>query len=417
MSRILRFLATAASCAVLFAGFGFADSATTVEAAEADASAKKAESKKKEAPKLLASYDDGLKLKTDDGRFSAKMNFRGQFRLNDLNSSDLPLEPDGIDSESGAQVRRARFKISGHLFKEWITYKMEYAFEGNRLIDFYGQLQPKDEFGVRLGQWKIPYNRERVDSSGAQQFVERSVVNRAFTVDRQQGLTFQGKLFKGTHAESRYWLGVFNGTGRGGELDDDSDPMYLARYQWSFMGRDLKWSQSDVKRRDKAAGSLAFATATTVGPYTRFSSSGGGQLSGFMPGVSQQYKIDQWVGEFAYQHKGLSIQAEYHEKEIDDRVNVVITELDGLYAQVGYFFHEAFDGFPEPLEIAYRFARVDPESGVMQPREREDTVAFNWFFNGHKNKVTLDISDLETTLPMGSTDEGFRARLQWDVSF
>jgi phosphate-selective porin len=39
-------------------------------------------------------------------------------------------------------------------------------------------VQPYEWFGFRVGQWKINFNRERVDSSGRQQFVERSAANR-----------------------------------------------------------------------------------------------------------------------------------------------------------------------------------------------------------------------------------------------
>ena len=375
------------------------------------------ESSESESSNLKVKYKDGIKLETTDGRFSADIGFRAQLRASDVNSSELAGQADPISEETGGEVRRSRFKLSGHLYKEWITYKLEYAFEGSRLIDLWTRVQPRDEFGFQAGQYKIPYNRERVDSSGKQQFVERSIVNRPFTVDRQQGITFLGTLFKGTYAESEYSLGVFNGTGRGGDLDDDGEPMYLARYQWNFLGESLGYGQSDVKRRDKPAAALAVATATTVGRYTRFSSSGGGQLPGFDSGVAEQYELDQWMADFALHYRGLSIQAEYHEKEIDDRVNNLVTELDGYYAQIGYFFHEAFEGFPEPLEIAFRVAQVDPVRGIPQPEQSESTLAFNWFYNGHKNKLTLDISDLETTLPGGAPDDGVRVRFQWDVSF
>ena len=82
---------------------------STVELTTKEAAAdnkEKEEKKKKSKPKLSVGYDDGLKFKTDDGRFSAKLNFRAQLRAVDLNSSDLPLEPDGIEPESGGQIRR-----------------------------------------------------------------------------------------------------------------------------------------------------------------------------------------------------------------------------------------------------------------------------------------------------------------------
>lgn len=274
-----------------------------------------------------------------------------------------------------------------------------------------------EKLNVRVGQYKVVYNRERVDSSGAQQFADRSVVNSPFTVDRQSGPSVMGRLFAGTLADMSYAGGVYTGTGRGGGLDEDREPMYVGRWQWNFLKRNLGFSQSDIRRRSEPAASLAFAGATNVGQYTRFSSGGGGQLPGFEDGEPGQYKLEQWMAELAYHGHGLSLQSEYHFKRVDDRVNKEITEFDGWYAQGGYFFHEAFDGFPEPLELAVRVARVHNKVGVLLPSDRELTFGGNWFFNGHNNKITTDASYLQSTLPLGSEDTGWRVRLQWDVSF
>ena len=268
-----------------------------------------------------------------------------------------------------------------------------------------------------MGQFKVEYNRERVDSSGAQQFVERSIVNRPFTIDRQTGPSVRGRLFAGSLADSRYAFGVFTGTGRGGGVDENRRPMYVGRWQWNFLKRDLPYSQSEVARRKEPAASLAFGAVSNIGEYTRFSSGGGGQLPGFESGDSDRYKLTQYLGEFALHGRGLSIQAEYHWKRIEDREENQTTQFDGWYAQAGYFPHEAFSGFPEPLEIAVRVARVDSKEGVLLPADRELTFAGNWFFNGHNNKITVDASYLRSTLPLGSEDSGVRVRAQWDVSF
>ena len=51
--------------------------------------------------------------------------------------------------------------------------------------------------------------------------------------------------------------------------------------------------------------------------------------------------------------------------------------------------------------------------------EREEfTLGANWFFNGHSNKITLDVSHLIIDDGFLSTkDSENRVRLQWDVSF
>ena len=96
-------------------------------------------------------------------------------------------------------------------------------------------------------------------------------------------------------------------------------------------------------------------------------------------------------------------------------------DLYGLYTQAGYFFNEIWSGFPEPLELAARYAwlREPNENDLAQENERQEfTVAANWFFNGHNNKLTLDYSylTLEDEV-LDANKSGSRVRLQWDISF
>ena len=128
---------------------------------------------------------------------------------------------------------------------------------GARLIDWRIDLSKFKWLQLRVGQWKINYNRERVDSSGKQQFVERSIVNNTFTIDRQVGAMVYGHLAPGTFADSRYYAGVYTGSGRG-EANDDANMMYMGRLQWNFLGRDLKWTQSDIKYHEATSRKRGF---------------------------------------------------------------------------------------------------------------------------------------------------------------
>lgn len=378
----------------------------------------------------------GFRLATRDGDWETNLQWRGQFRYSNPTGSDpRQLDDFAAEDSSSFEARRLRMKIGGHGFKPWLKYYFEVDLQpardvdadatssGARVIDWRVDIAKLDWLGVRLGQWKVDLNRERVDSSGRQQFVERSIVNRNFTVDRQVGIQLKGHLFKGTGADMRYWAGIFNGEGRSVRNDGD-DHLYMARVQWNFLGRDLAWRQTDVEYTDLPTGSLAFATFTNEGTCTRWSSSGCGNLDGFSrPGQAdpEQYKIDQYVQEFAFKYRGLSIQQEYHRKNIDDQVLGINNEMTGFYAQTGYFFHNLIPSFPAELELAARYAYVEEPNEVdrLFDNEREEfSIGANWFFAGHNNKLTLDYSYL--TLEDGlvdSDDSKNRVRLQWEVSF
>ena len=79
------------------------------------------------------------------------------------------------------------------------------------MIDWRIMLEKYKWAKLRIGQWKINYNRERVDSSGKQTMVERSIMNRVFTIDRQIGMMLYGRVNPGTILDANYYLGIYSG--------------------------------------------------------------------------------------------------------------------------------------------------------------------------------------------------------------
>ena len=120
--------------------------------------------------------------------------------------------------------------------------------------------------------------------------------------------------------------------------------------------------------------------------------------------------------ETALKYRGLGWQQEFHWKQIEDRKNDTVTTLIGVYAQLGYFLHHAWESIPRPLEVVGRFSLYDPNTDLGDDLQREYGATLNWFFNGHRNKLSTDITrfDFEGDLE-GEYDE-WRFRLQWDVS-
>ncbi len=392
----------------------------------------------------------GFEIKSKDGKFATQLQWRFQGRYTYPDRGDEDTFTDFNDNpESTFELRRVRMKIGGHGYQPWIKYYFEVDLQPTRssgsgsgsetrLIDWRIMLEKFKFLSLQLGQWKVDYNRERRDSSGNQQFVERSIVNSVFTIDRQVGAMAYGHLAPGTFFDSRYYAGVFTGSGRG-EANDDANMMYFGRFQWNFLGRDLKWSQSDVEYHKQPTGSVAFGAYTTVGKCTRWSSSGCGTLvtpsslgatfTSDGNALDGQFRVEGMVEEFAFKWRGLSIQHEYHWKQIKDNGRPATatiaaagqskTNLMGSYSQIGYFPHYLIPIIPKPLEIAFRYAFVDPNVSVKNDKLQEFTGAINWFFAGHKNKLTLDGSVLKLDQPstLGGDQHEQRIRLQWDVSF
>lgn len=344
---------------------------------------------------------DGFTL--DSEYFRMSISGRLQFRYS------YPQDGDGFsdDPRSSFRVRRARLKVGGFGYREWLNYFFEYDLPSNTLNDWRVTVEKLGWLKLRVGQWKVDYNRERVDSSGRQQFVDRSIVNSPFTLDRQIGAMLFGDLFKNTPGWLVYHAGVFTGVGLNQSANDDRNMLYVARLQWNFLGNAVPFRQGDPEITEKPAASLAFAAATNRSNRKRFP-----QTDDL--GEPGQFEIHQAVEEIAFKWKGLSLQQEYHLKQIRDTRTGSVELLSGLYAQAGYLPGQLIGFVPDPLEIAFRYAFVNPRHGRPDDRLQEYTVGANWFFAGHSNKLTADVSWL-TDERTGR--EATRFRLQWDVTF
>ena len=368
---------------------------------------------------------NGLRLESLDGAFKSEMHLRSQIRFSSPFAS-VPRQPKHFlrENENDLRFRRARFKSSGHLFRPWVRYSTEYDLVGTRMLDLRVTVQKWEWLQFRVGQWKTEFGRERVSSSGRQEFVERSIVNRHFTLDRQKGFMVMGRVKNGTRADSRYYAGVFTGNGRGfrssgaGSLDNrDGSPMWVTRYQWNFLKDDPGFSQSDLEYHKAPVAAIAVGTMSNRSRFTRFSGSGGGRLDGYEVGLPGQFAVKQVAEDFVLKYRGLFLQHELHWKKIRDRIHHRITRSTGIYFQGGYFPHYVAPWVPEQLELGLRYATVDQDRVRRFDRIVESAFVVNWFMEGHGNKLTFDVARYRLAQPHGTHESTVQARVQWDVSF
>jgi hypothetical protein len=114
---------------------------------------------------------------------------------------------------------------------------------------------------------------------------------------------------------------------------------------------------------------------------------------------------------------GLAWQQEFHFKRIQDFVNLSITDLAGNYIQAGYFFHHLLSWIPSPLEIAMRYSIYDPDLSVQNDLLNEYSLAINWFFKGHRNKLTAEVNFFHFQQAFAGLTDETQFRFQWDISF
>ncbi|MET0555519.1 MAG: porin, partial [Vicinamibacteria bacterium] len=201
-----------------------------------------------ERPKVPTSrveWRDGKTRITTDN-FYLEMSNRIQVRFTDELPDDsvtLAGTAGAGDSKGSFRLRRAKFKLEGWFYKPWLEFETQLNWPdvsgtpAARMLEDadidWDVTKGKKTFRVRFGQFKAPYGRQQLTSSGSQQFVDRSIIDERYNPTRETGLALWGTL--GTNKLD--WRAmVSNGNQRSQTANDNSKFLYSARLMWQPNG-------------------------------------------------------------------------------------------------------------------------------------------------------------------------------------
>ncbi len=156
-------------------------------------------------------YRDGLRFKTKDGNFEARIGGRllTHYRLIVDRPDDSTLA-DGLRTVPDSFfVRQARLEVEGTVLKEF-AFKVQTDFPSGTynqstgagpsstsgsLRDAFVEWRKYPEFKIRMGQFYVPLSQEDFCSTRFIDFAERSNINRLMP-GREIGIQFAGTLFE-----------------------------------------------------------------------------------------------------------------------------------------------------------------------------------------------------------------------------
>ncbi|MCP4252461.1 MAG: hypothetical protein GY775_03435 [Candidatus Scalindua sp.] len=378
-------------------------------------------------PKL--SYKKGFLFETQDKSFSMKINGRIQFRYS-YEDRDTNNEDEDQD-DSSFRIRRSRLKFSGKAYKHF-KYKIELALsstgtvDGSKameLYDWWASWNKNPALSVQFGQWKVPWNRQRVVSSQNQQMIDRASSQDEFTMDRQIGVMLHGKLF---NKKFEYYTGVFNGNARNQSSNDNNEMLYIGRVSWNpfgAYGKGIGEVESDINFSEKPIAHLSAAISyDSAGDREKFSST----TIDLDPPVGSVTlnEVDKTsvVAEYGLKYRGFSTNAEAYWRRFDDigsnnsgsvGSDTIIDR--GFFVQGGYFI------MPKKIELACRYSLVDFDDERDEDAVRETAVGVNWFINEtHDNKLQFNWIRQDNELPNSvsrSDDIDNTFRLQYQLAF
>ncbi len=356
------------------------------------------ERKTAEMPKVPfdVSWKDGkttIKTKTSELKISNRIQLR--FTSEDLDSNSATSKPE----RDSFRIRRAKTKFEGWVYSKDLTYELQinFADTANSIEDVvvnYDFTKGKKSVMLKAGQFKVPFGRQELTSSGSQQFVDRASVSNTFARGRDIGVQLWGTPNGG---KIDWRVGVFNGNGRTVSRNDNDNLQFNARLQWAPFG-DPKYSESDFDSSDK----LLFAIAADYESNTREVAASGS---------TPAHQNDQTINGFdaVLKYKGFSFYGEVFQRENDRNNNVSDFDDSGIILQAGYFV------VPKTFEVALRVAEFDPNDDRDNNERTENGLALNYFFNKHAHKLQLDYREIEDDARANSKDK--EIRLQYQLIF
>ena len=174
---------------------------------------------------LFKFRDDGFAMRSPNGRFLLVPHLRLQTVYTGLIASRGTMDTAAPDI-SEFTLPHAEVILEGHVGSRLLSYRLQLdAAQSPTIRDAYIQIGTGRRFGLRVGQFKIPYGLQRWTYSGELEFVTISTPMQAFTLERDIGLMATGRPFAG---RLEYELSVTNGSGAG-RLNDNIDLAYAAR--------------------------------------------------------------------------------------------------------------------------------------------------------------------------------------------
>ncbi|MDE0978353.1 MAG: porin [Flavobacteriales bacterium] len=367
---------------------------------------------------IESTFGNGVTVVAADESFSMKFNARVQ----SLFITEVP-EMDFSEVETNWLIRRSRLKFSGFAYNPKLQYKIELGLSNrdhggetpetnntsNLILDAFIKWKVVDNFEIWVGQTKLPGNRERVISSQKLQFVDRSLVNSRFNIDRDMGIQFRNKHMLGGMVFKEA-VAISQGEGRNRTVGNQGGLEYTGRVEFLPMGeftRKGDYVSSDLEREatPKLAIGLTFDHNANAARER-------GNLGSYVADTAYN-SLQTVLADFMFKYNGWVVAGEYANKKAlgerlvagDEFISNYYTG-SGVNVQLGYLFKNN-------VEPAFRYTEITPESaGLSSDRDLQKMYTFGLskYVVGHSLKVQTDVSFIDN-------DAAFSLEQTFDMLF
>jgi phosphate-selective porin OprO and OprP len=351
-------------------------------------------------PLLYPKPDVGNGMVAPDSSFSVIFRFRMQNRAAYTTLSGNTLQAADVE----ARVRRLRLRAEGFMYSTKLTYSIQLSFSRgdmdwsvrqnsgvnespNVVRDAAIYYKPNEHFQFIFGQTKLPGNRQRVVSSGEQQFVDRSIVNAMYNIDRDFGVQL---YYLNRLGQTHYMLKGAISTGDGRNVIITNPGLaYTGRVEILPFGLFTNFGdyfEGDLEREKTVKVSLAGGLSQNSQARRT-----GGQIG---QDLFEARNIRTYIFDGLLKYQGYALYIEHMQRDSPNpftqnplgETRYIITG-SGSMVQSSYLFRN-------DLEIAARYANIIPDAAfdTRETPEHTYTAGLTKYLRRHRLKLQANVS-------------------------
>ena len=367
-------------------------------------------------------WRDGKTRFTLGNNFYLEMSNRIQTRFTQQLPDDsitLPGTAAAGDSKGSFRIRRAKFKLEGWMYRPALEYELQLnwtdvvntpasQFLEDANIDWDVSKNNKKAFRLKLGQFKAPYGRQQLTSSGSQQFVDRSIIDGAFNPARETGFSIWGTL--GTN-KLDYRAMISNGNGRTQVLNDNDKYLFTGRLMWQALGnvRMNQWSSGPLMTEGDL-GESAAANSPLLAIAGQYAQNDLHRVT-----TGNDLKNETFGADYTFKYKGFASVADANWRTSTPETGAEF-KAKGFLGQASYAWSAPGIAGASFWEVAFRYATRDPSDLVANNDITEVGGAVSYYYNRHTMKLQADFLQIEdegANAGRGTKNKEFRLQCQF----
>jgi len=343
-------------------------------------------------------FGKGLGLTSSDSILQLNIRFRMQ------NMATYFHEIDNKKDRITAETRRTRLRFDGFVGNPKFLYAIQLSFaardvggkikegENMQLIrDAVVSYRPNKHWSFSFGQTKLPGNRQRINSSGALQFSDRSINNASFSIDRDFGFQIYNLNEFNERFSYNFKTAISTGEGRNDTENSDTGMAYTGKVELFPLGKFTKngsFFEGDLMRekRPKIMISVAYS-------YNDRASKTKGQTGNKL---FEKRNINSLFLDAMLKYKGWAIMSAYMNRTANNPITInpkdnSITSFvyvgQGMDYQISYLLKNNLE-----VVTRYSYQKIHKNIKNLTPDQNQYSFGINKYLLEHSFKIQAEFT-------------------------